>query len=267
MLACHRRSFPVKIIKLSESIARWTVCCAFWFHKFLANSWPGSLPQFYYTQQTTGWSIATTSSVCTLECEMQIFWTSVQAAWELSTIVQDKWEGRGISLKAQRGIRTHHNKFLCIWWNSSICDIKYTNQKFSFHVLAMSYSCNLLNLKVAKSVQLQFFYPKDLDHRSSSNTLNDWRYVHTVHRFRNPRGYPNLAWFEIPIAPKDSKAHQLTKLWKMTVPTVPTHSSWVKGYSDAKDWTSPPTVRFWTNNNQGGMIMSCTWPLRLLDWS
>jgi hypothetical protein len=34
----------------------------------------------------------------------------------------------------------------------------------------MSYSCHLLNLKVAKSVQLQFFYPKDLDHCSSSNT-------------------------------------------------------------------------------------------------
>jgi hypothetical protein len=166
-------------------------------------------------------------SVCSLECEMQIFWTSVQAAWELITIVQDKWEGRGISLKAQRGIRTYYNKFLCIWWNSSICDIKYTNQKFSFHVLAMGYSCNLLNLKVAKSVQLQFFYPKDLDHHSSSNTLNDWRYVHTVHRFRNPRVYPNLAWFEVPIAPKDSKAHQLTKLWKMIVPTVPTQSSWV----------------------------------------
>ncbi len=63
MLACHRRSFPVKLIKLSESIARWTVCCAFWFHKFLANSWPGSLPKLYYTQQTTGWSIATTSSL------------------------------------------------------------------------------------------------------------------------------------------------------------------------------------------------------------
>jgi hypothetical protein len=79
-----------------------------------------------------------------------------------------------------------------------------------------------------------------------TQTLHDLKYLLPL-RIQKPISSPNFGRWQCLLSP----------------PTV----AGFKGYHDAKDRTSPPTVRFGTNNNQGGLIMSCTWPLRLLGWS